>query len=401
MMMSRFSHWQLKEYKGERKLEFFKKKKQQSAAVQTAPVYPKAPHPFDIIENYSPLSGNEMELYRTLRDAVPVIDAAISKIIRLTGDFKIVCEDEEIEKEINKFISNVQVNSCGRGVHHFISSHLNQLLTYGTAIGEIVLSGDSESIAALYNASLSNVVLTTKDNPLNLVIYRKKPDGSMKAIKYPQLVLISTLNPEPGYIYGSSIMKGLPFVSGILLKIFKTIGANWERVGNVRFAVTYKPSSDAGERAYTKERASQIASEWTKAMKSQNPTDFIAIGDVGIKVIGADNQILESQIPVRQMLEQIVSKLSIPPFLLGLSWSSTETMSTQQAEILNSEIESYRRILNPIISKICDMWLRLNGFRCSYEISWCKIDLEDQLQIANTRLTNAKAREIEKRLEEK
>ena len=111
MTMSRFLRWQLKEYKGERKLEFFKKKKQQSAAVQTAPVYPKAPHPFDIIENYSPLSGNEMELYRTLRDAVPVIDAAISKIIRLTGDFKIVCEDEEVEKNINKFISNVQVNS--------------------------------------------------------------------------------------------------------------------------------------------------------------------------------------------------------------------------------------------------------------------------------------------------
>ena len=329
-----------------------------------------------------------------------MIDAAISKIIRLTGDFKIVCEDEEVEKKINKFISNVQVNSCGRGIHHFISSHLSQLLTYGTAIGEIVLSGDCESIAALYNASLSNVVLSTKDSPLNLIIYRKKPDGSMKAIKYPQLVLISTLNPEPGYIYGNSIMKGLPFVSGILLKIFKTIGANWERVGNVRFAVTYKPSSDSGERAYTKERAAQIASEWTKAMKSQNPTDFIAIGDVGIKVIGADNQVLESQIPVRQMLEQIVSKLSIPPFLLGLSWSSTETMSTQQAEILNSEIESYRRILNPIISKICDMWLRLNGFKCPYEISWCKIDLEDQLQIANTRLINAKAREIEKRLGE-
>lgn len=128
------------------------------------------------------------------------------------------------------------------------------------------------------------------------------------------------------------------------------------------------------------------------------PSDFIAVGDVSIKVIGADNQILDSQIPVRQMLEQIISKLSIPPFLLGLNWSTTETMSTQQAEILSSELEAYRRILNPVIRKICDMWMRLNGIYEKYEIFWEKIDLKDGVQLANARLLNAQAEEIEKRI---
>ena len=129
------------------------------------------------------------------------------------------------------------------------------------------------------------------------------------------------------------------------------------------------------------------------------PSDFITIGDVSIKVIGADNPILDSQVPVRQMLEQIVSKLSIPPFLLGLNWSTTETMSTQQAEILSSELESYRRLLNPVIRKICDTFLMLQGIQTNYKIIWNTIDLKDQLQIANTRLTNARALEIEKRIE--
>lgn len=383
-------------------MEFFKKKRKENlVAVQTAAACSKSSHPYEIIEKYSPLSSNEAELYRTLKEAVPIIDAAISKIVRLTGEFRIVCDEPQVEYELNKFISGIQVNSCGRGVNYFILSHLNQLLTYGTAVGEVVLNPDAESIKALYNASISGVSLNLGKNPLELVISRKMPDGSFERVKYPELVLVSTLNPEPGKIYGNSVMKGLPFVSSILLKIFNTIGTNWERVGNIRFAVTYKPSSDSGERAYSKERAAQIAKEWTKAMKSSSTSDFIAIGDVGIKVIGADNMVLDSQVPVRQMLEQIVSKLSIPPFLLGLSWSSTETMSNQQAEILNSEIESYRRLLNPVISKICDMWMRLKGYQVDYEISWSKIDLEDQLQIANARLTNARAREIEKRLEEK
>ena len=37
----------------------------------------------------------------------------------------------------------------------------------------------------------------------------------------------------------------------------------------------------------------------------------------GHQVIGADSQMLETRVPVRQMLEQMV-----PPFMLGLHWSA-------------------------------------------------------------------------------
>ena len=390
-------------------LDFLKTKKSKNLkisdlAVQTcSSINNNFGHPFDEIQKYKPLTVPEIKLYRALREAVPIIDAAISKIIRLTGEFKIKSDNLELEYSLNKFIDNVQVNSCERGANSFILSHLNQLLTYGTAVGEIVINPENNSIQALYNACLSDVVLTTKNSPLDLLVLRKKYNNNnydFEPVKYPELVLISSLNPEPGNIYGNSIMKGLPFVSNILLKIFHSIGVNWERIGNIRFAVTYKPGDSNGEKIYSKERASQIASEWSKAMSdSKHPSDFIAIGDVQVKVIGADNQILESQVPVRQMLEQIVSKLSIPPFLLGLSWSTTETMSSQQSEILSSELESYRRLLNPIIKKICDMYLRLNNYQSNYEIVWEKIDLKDQLQSANSRFINAKAHEIEKRLE--
>ncbi len=382
-------------------MNLFKKKKQDFPTVQTAPAQEQKRHPFSQIRNYKPDSNCELKLYKSIKEAVPIIDAAISKIIRLTGEFEIECENENIQKEINNFIKNVHVNSCSIGANQFILSHLNQLLTYGTAVGEIVVNPVSNKIEALYNASLYNVDLSTGSNPLKIKIKRKNPDGTMSKVKYPELVLISTLNPEPGEIYGNSIMRGLPFVSDILLKIYNSIGINWERVGNIKFAVTYKPSSDMGDRTFTKERASQIASEWSKAMKdTYQPSDFVAIGDVDIKVIGADNTVLDSQVPVRQMLEQIVSKLSIPPFLLGLNWSTTETMSAQQSDILSNELEAYRRTLNPVISKICDLWMKFNGYCEDYKIKWKMVDLSDRLNIANTRLANARAIEIEKRVEE-
>ena len=189
-------------------------------------------------------------------------------------------------------------------------------------------------------------------------------------------------------------MKGLPFISRILLKIFESIGNNWERVGNARFAVTYKPPNDSSEQVYTKERAEMIATEWSKAMKNETPTDFIAVGDVSIKVIGADNQVLDSKVPVRQILEQIISKFSIPPFLLGLSWSTTESMAVQQLEILNSELESYRRILNPVINKICNTWLDLKKIKTDFKIKWAYINLKDELRTANAELLKARTEEI-------
>ena len=133
---------------------------------------------------------------------------------------------------------------------------------------------------------------------------------------------------------------------------------------------------------------------------SNQVSDFVAVGDVNIKVIGADNQILDSNIPVRQMLEQIVAKLGIPPFLLGFSWSSTERMSSQQADILTSEMDSYRRLLTPAIRKICRMWLLLNGYRDGVEICWQEITLQDAVDLAEARLKNAQARQIEASLGE-
>lgn len=343
-------------------------------------------------------AGMERKLYDTLRLTVPIIDAAICKIVRLVGGVSVQCENSRSQAELNRFLQSVQVNACGTGLETFLGIYLEQLLSYGTSLGEIVVSQNGNEISALYNASLEDVELRTGDSPLDLKIYSKDGAGNWLLVQRPELISVSTLSPRPGDLLGESILKGLPFVSSVLLKIYNSIGLNWERVGNVRFAVTYQPG-DGGERAYTKERAMQIAQEWRKAMKDGGDvSDFVAVGNVKIQTIGADNQVLDSEVPVRQMLEQIVAKLSIPPFLLGLSWSSTERMSAQQADILTSELESYRRLLTPVVGKVCSLWLRLHGYSPEYTVVWDDINLQDSVELANARLLTAKAMQIEQTL---
>ena len=140
-----------------------------------------------------------------------------------------------------------------------------------------------------------------------------------------------------------------------------------------------------------------MASQWSQAMQSSRQgavRDFVAVGDVDIKVIGADNQILDSEVPVRQILEQLVAKTGIPPFLLGLSWSSTERMSAQQADLLTSEITAIRRSLEPMLRRICRLWLRLGGYDDQVSIEWEDINLQDIVEEARAQLLHAQAEEI-------
>lgn len=379
---------------------FGKKKKTQGEQDRDSPslaVQTRSPGSYGMLpfqENYLPQSSGELRLYRALREGVPIIDAAIGKLLRLVGSFQVRCGSPAAERALAGFLRDVPVNYGGRGIQAFLTGYFAQLLTYGNAVGEMVLNGAGE-IGALYNAALEDIEFKAL-SPLKMQVCRRERGQSIP-VAYPELVVTTALNPEPGSLKGTSLLHGLPFVSAILLQIYQTIGLNWERAGNVRFAVTYRPSGD-GDRALAKERAKQIAAEWSKAMAKGSISDFVTVGDVSIRAIGADNQVMDSDIPVRQLLEQIVAKLGLPPFLLGLSWSSTERMSSQQADILTSELEAYRRLLNPMLEQICSVWLRLKGWSTEFRVEWEDITMQDETESANARLLNARAAEIEERL---
>lgn len=364
----------------------FRKKEENSAAlsVQTRPSGGLSP---------LPAGAGERELYRALRQSVPIIDAAIYKMRRLIGDFRVSCPDPEVQERLQEFLDGVQVNAGGTGINEFLGIYLEELITYGNAVGEMVMAGGQ--IGALYNAGLRDLDLED-DGALGMRVSVREP-GGRRECGHRELLLVSALNPEAGSLWGVSLLRGLPFVSSVLLQIYQTLGTNWERMGNVRFAVTCKPDGAPGGAI---ERARQMAKEWKNAMSSQEPRDFVAVGDVSIKAIGPDNQMLESDVPVRQMLEQIVAKLGLPPFLLGLSWSSTERMSSQQADVLTSELEAYRRILTPVVLKVCRTWLMLEGLPTDCQVVWDEITMQDEVDHANARYYTARARKLERELEE-
>ena len=352
-------------------------------------------HPFGVLDQYVPLRNGEITLYRSIREAVPILDAAIWKLVRLCGGVGVRCTDPRAQQALDHFLATVNTGRGQQGLQSFLDQYLDCMLTCGQGVGEIVLDPQGKSIAALLCADPALVEIREGDSPLDFRLCVREDGGQPKELPWQQLLLFTPFQPEAEHPYGVSMLRSMPFLTGVLLKIYQALGQNWERVGNLRFAVVCKPDENSPLSA--QERGEQVASQWSQAMQSSRQgavRDFVAVGDVDIKVIGADNQILDSEVPVRQILEQLVAKTGIPPFLLGLSWSSTERMSAQQADLLTSEITAIRRSLEPMLRRICRLWLRLGGYDDQVTIEWEDINLQDIVEEARAQLLHAQADEI-------
>ena len=367
------------------------KKKDPGAVAAVCQLRSGAVHPFGALRGYTPLGGGEEMVYRQIREAIPVLDAAIGKLVRLSGGFSVECPNRECQRRLEDFLHTVP---CGRGqfgINSFLGGYVDSLLTYGRAVGEMVVGNGK--LRAVCWGDVNNLEICQGDSPLDMVLWGPDERGMMRPLPYQQLLLFTTWNPEPGHPYGVSIFRGMPFLAEILMKIYQTLGTNWERAGNIRYSVICKGADDL-DPAVAQERGRQVAMEWGRAMEeAKNGTvrDFVAVGDVEIKVIGGEAPILDSQVPVRQILEQLVAKTGLPPFLLGLNWSTTERMSGQQADILTSELWALRRTVEPAVRKICRTFLALEGLDDRVSIHWDDISLQDITEEAKAELYKAQA----------
>lgn len=354
-------------------------------------------HPFGVLDGYVPLSQGEMELYRSIREAVPIVDAALRKLVRLAGGVKVSCRESAAQEGLDWFLQHVNTGRGQRGIQSFLDGYLDSMLTFGRAVGEIVPDRRGREIAAVLCGNPADVEIREGESPLEFTLWGRDGDGQLRELPRQELLLFTPFQPEVGSPYGVSLLRSMPFLTGILLNIYQAMGMNWERMGNVRFAVVYKPGDAPLEQSMAQERSRQIAREWSAAMEAGRDgrvRDFVAVGDVDIKVIGADNQVLDSEVPVRQILEQFVARTGIPPFLLGLSWSSTERMSTQQADMMTSELTAIRRGLEPVVERICELWLALHGFDRRVTVDWEDINLQDLVEEARAELYREQAEEL-------
>ena len=114
-------------------MNWFKRRQEPPAApVQLRDV---SRRPFGALGQCVPLRAWETRLYRAVREAVPVVDAAVYKLIRMTGGVTAVCGDKQAQRQLAEFLRTVPAGRGQYGINAFLDCYLDSLLTCGRAVG--------------------------------------------------------------------------------------------------------------------------------------------------------------------------------------------------------------------------------------------------------------------------
>jgi len=341
----------------------------------------------------------ETEFYEVLREAIPIIDAAIWKLVALDGHLVVKGRNEALVEEIKDWMENVQVNDLQKGLQAFHQNMTNEAFEQGFGLGEFITDRQRTDIVQLKVADSKTIKFAREDGGIG--IYQKTDgDKDWRPLK-PDNLLYFSVDNENQNPYGTSIMRSMEFVSKILATMHNSLLNVWERFGDPSFRITYKAGKRTLGADTLEERRKKIADEFDTAVRKKREgqsMDFVSVidkdSDFEISVIGADGQVLELEVPARHVVEQIVAKTGLPPWMLGLHWSTTERMADKEVTMLLQDVATRQAAKLPFFERLIRTLLLLRGRTWKKGDWWIEFqtaNLHDIEKQARARFLNAQA----------
>lgn len=302
---------------------------------------------------------------------------------------------DAISEELELWASTVRYGRVGQGLGPFIRDHLGQTLIFGFGVGEAEVNMVRRDVSALWSyRSRGCGFKSTPDGELEIL---QQQAGKGLVTLNPETTILSVNNPQGCDPNGQSLFLACPTFAQSWLDITEAFQSTWRRCGTPIFHVNWEPpaefkdpNGEIGQRVLT-----AMEESWNSGMKSMvvdgKPQDFFTTGKVSVLTVGADGQVIAVDVSKRAMVEELVVATGIPAWMFGYSWSSTERLSTQQADTLLTWIDCMRAQVTPGLLKLVNLRQRLMGIRGVVEIEWPDVSLQDLVETANAELATARA----------
>lgn len=367
----------------------------QTGGFQLRPNYGQGPYT-QYFNNYIARKV-EPWFFEFLREAIPIIDAAINRLVSLDGHIEVAGQSEALKDEIQDWMDNINVNDVQRGLQAFHQSLTNEGFEQGFGLGEFVANQRRNDIVQLRTADSKYIKFRRISSGLE-ILQKSDEDHEYRPLDPVNLIYFS-INNENQNPYGTPLMRSCEFVSKTLVTIQNSLLNVWERFGDPSFNIIYKTSKKDG--ADHESRRKKIEKEFNTAIRAKREgksADFIRAIDkdseITIEVIGHDNQVLELEVPARHVVEQIVAKTGLPPWMLGLHWSTTERLSNAEAEMLLADVATRQAAKMPMFTNLVSTMLKLRGRRWKkgdWYLQWANVNIHDVVSQARARFLNAQA----------
>ncbi len=333
-------------------------------------------------------------LYEALREAIAPIDGAVNRLVTLDGIISVEGENDALVQEIADWMANIPVNDMETGFQAFTDSMGQERYEQGFALGEFIVDAKGRDVVGLRVADSKGVLFrrgeqfeayyrppgraavrgdgTDRVEQILRGTYGTATTGDLNGKGFKSLdlsrVVYQSINNEADNPYGVSMLRGIEFVSQILLQIQNATGQVWQRYGDPSLSLTYKTNNRKITAADLDQRRNSLAADLAKVLDAKrkgNSLDLVAaIGaddEISIEVIGAQDKVIEIEMPARHMLEQIVAKFGIPSWMLGFHWSTAERLAESQGIIVLQESRTRFARSLPALSRVIETMLRLRG----------------------------------------
>jgi hypothetical protein len=355
---------------------------------------------------YAPEKQN-IGLLRNLRSNIPILNAAIIKRQLLVGSYQFeTFGDKGLKEKLDLFSENVNVNWLGQGLATWWMELMDSADECGGGYGELVpvKSGTdvhrlktcrAEDFRFMFEKETGRVRIAVKDEFSFLPVPLEKEE----------FIYYLAFNQRDGSPQGYPLLWGLPFVGQIFLRIMKSWDNSAWRFADPSMMVIVKggKGQDAGSVNATKAEVLNSISSIMKLKRRGQTADVGGAvaegGDVKVEFLGGDQVIDSMEIPVKNILEQIVSATHIPPSLFGLSWATgtgAGTTTQGQVDILISLINKQRERIGYLLDRVLGTYLTMTGSSGKkFKLEWDEINLQDEVRTAQARKFNAEASEKE------
>lgn len=338
--------------------------------------------------------------YEALREALGILDGGLNRLVTMDGILAVEGGNDKLTQIIqNELLANMPVGDQQTGLQAFYAGMGSEQYEQGFSVGEMIYDrrgrqliglrvADSKGI--IYNrdpdsgqlqtwylppvpklygrrdgSDAIETVLRNGHRPVNATILQ----GQGYTLLDPARIVYSACNPENDSPYGVSMMRGIEFVSQILVKMHNATGHTWDRFGDPIFHIAYKTKNRAIKDVALEARRKKLADDLAAAVNAKrlgNSADFTtavaADDDVTVTIVGGDGQTLEIEMPAAQMMTQVLAKLGLPAWMMGVPGGTAERMSDNQGEVVLQESMTRFEARKPALTALVENCLRSRGY---------------------------------------
>ncbi len=356
----------------------------------------------NLLNEYTPLQKN-LKLYETIRESIPPLDIAIIKLMRMAGGFELIAEnkDTQYQEFLDIFKARIPVGDFNFGLQAYVDELGDSALESGYCAGEIIIEPSLDGINRLRVGNPNELhFIRVPDSPDVVLGAVQRGQVQPKPFPFPEYIDYLAFDTRKGDPRGYSLIYSTINAAQVYLRWQKSFENQTVRFGDPSlFGLVTGGLTDQG--ATSQEDINEFQASLQEALATLNKykklgqTADITLGlpanaTATIKAIGSDAKFIVSTDLIRMIMEMIVTKTGIPPYELGFSWGTTETMSRMQENGITTYVTRMRDKIGPILIKIINLGSVLHGFPGKkFVLEWEPVILSSDKDRAETRKIEA------------